>query len=63
MATTQHTPGLHVPAQSNSGWGIVALVVVITLAANFAAYTIHKNTYRHPTHPAATIPNTNTGGH
>lgn len=63
MATTQHTSGLHVKADNNGGWGIVGLVVVITLAFNFGAWMIHKNTYRHPTHPAAEVPNTNTGGH
>ena len=64
MAITQHTPGLHVPANNNSqGWGVVALVVFITLAFNTGAYLIHKATYRHPTHPSATIPNTTSGGH
>ena len=63
MATTQHTPGRHVPANNNSGWGIVALVVAITLAANVGAFMIHRNTYRNPVHPAATIPNTNSAGH
>jgi hypothetical protein len=63
MATTQGTPGLHVKADNNGGWGIIGLVIAIMLAANFGAYMVHKSTYRHPTHPAATIPNTNAAAH
>jgi hypothetical protein len=64
MAIIHHTTGLHVPANNTrQGWGIVGIVVLITLAAVAGAYMVHKNTYRHPTHPSATIPNSNTGGH
>lgn len=60
---THSTGLLRKKADNNSGWGIVALVVVITLAANAVAFTIHKNTYRHPLHPSAQIPNSQAGGH
>jgi hypothetical protein len=64
MAITAHLPGLHVPANiTRQGWGIVGIGVLITLAAVAGAHMVHKHTYRHPTHPSATIPNSNTGGH
>lgn len=58
--TTNNAPLIHVPANNTrQGWGVVLLVVAITLAADFGAYMIHKATYRNPIHPSATVPNTN----
>ena len=60
MSVTQRPPAVHVPANNTrQGWGVVLLVVAITLAADFGAYMIHKATYRNPIHPSATVPNTN----
>ena len=36
------------------GWGAAALTCVMTATLAFTAYTIHKNTYRHPRDPMAT---------
>jgi hypothetical protein len=36
------------------GWGAAAVTCVMTGALLFTAYTIHKNTYRHPRDPMAT---------
>ena len=64
MSVTQRPPAVHVPANNNrQGWGIVLLVVAITIAADIGAYLIHKATYRNPLHPSATIPNTTGGEH
>lgn len=64
MSVIQHAPGIHVPANNTrQGWGVVALVVLITLAADFGAYMIHKATYRSPLHPSSQQPNTVSGEH
>ena len=64
MSVIQQTPAVHVPANNTrQGWGIVLLVVVITLAANFGAYMVHKATYRNFIHPSAQVPNTTAGAH
>ena len=39
---------------NKQGWGAAALTCVMTGALLFTAYTIHKNTYRHPRDPMAT---------
>lgn len=36
------------------GWGAALLTCVFTAALGFTAYTIHKNTYRHPRDPMNT---------
>jgi hypothetical protein len=33
------------------GWGAAAVTSVFTLGLLFGAYSIHKNTYRHPRDP------------
>jgi hypothetical protein len=33
------------------GWGAAVITCVFTAALGFGAYTIHKNTYRHPRDP------------
>lgn len=33
------------------GWGAALVTCVFTAALGFGAYTIHKNTYRHPRDP------------
>ncbi|MCA0377156.1 MAG: hypothetical protein LCH84_16040 [Gemmatimonadetes bacterium] len=33
------------------GWGAALITVVFTAALGFSAWTIHKNTYRHPRDP------------
>ena len=33
------------------GWGAALATCVMTAALGFTAYTIHKNTYRHPRDP------------
>ena len=33
------------------GWGAAALTCLVTASLWFTAYTIHKNTYRHPRDP------------
>jgi hypothetical protein len=35
------------------GWGAALVTCVFTAALGFGAYTIHKNTYRHPRDPMA----------
>ena len=62
--TTTTRAGRHVPANNNSqGWGIIALVVAITIAANVWSYMIHKSTYRAFLHPSAQVPNSGGAGH
>ena len=64
MSVIQHSPNVHVPANNTrQGWGIVVLVVLLTIALDVGAYMIHKATYRNPVHPSAQIPNTTSGGH
>ena len=64
MSVTPQTPAVHVQANNTrQGWGIVAFVVLLTIALDFGAYMIHKATYRNPVHPSATIPNTNAAEH
>ena len=36
---------------NKQGWGAAALTCLLTAALGFTAYTIHKNTYRHPRDP------------
>jgi len=39
----------YVPANTNSGWGFGALIVLLALACIVTATVIHKKTYKHPT--------------
>jgi hypothetical protein len=43
-ANTQYDP-------NKLGWGAALVTCVFTAALGFGAYTIHKNTYRHPRDP------------
>ncbi len=36
---------------NNQGWGAAAATCILTAALGFTAFTIHKNTYRHPRDP------------
>jgi hypothetical protein len=47
MSTSQYNP-------NSLGWGAALVTCVFTAALGFGAYTIHKNTYRHPRDPMAT---------
>jgi hypothetical protein len=47
-----HVPR-YVPARTNDGWGIAALVVALAAACIVAVTVIHKRTYKHPTDPTA----------
>ena len=38
-----------VPADTNGGWPVAAGVVLLAIALGTMAYTIRKNTYKHPT--------------
>lgn len=38
---------------NKQGWGAAAVTCLLTAALGFTAYTIHKNTYRHPRDPMA----------
>ncbi len=38
---------------NTQGWGFALVVCVITAGLAGTAYTIHKNTYRHPRDPMA----------
>jgi hypothetical protein len=44
MSASQYDP-------NKLGWGAAMVTVVFTAALGFGAYTIHKNTYRHPRDP------------
>ena len=39
----------YVPANTNSGWGVAAGIVLLALACIATATYVHKKTYRHPT--------------
>jgi len=39
----------YVPANTNSGWGFVALIIALALACIATATYVHKKTYKHPT--------------
>ena len=39
---------------NKQGWAAAALTCAMTAALAFTAFTIHKNTYRHPRDPMAT---------
>ncbi len=39
---------------NKQGWGAAVVTCVFTGALLFGAWTIHKNTYRHPRDPMAT---------
>jgi hypothetical protein len=39
----------YVPAETNSGWGIAAFIVLLAVACIATATYVHKRTYRHPT--------------
>lgn len=41
--SSQTTQDLH-----NRGWGFALLIILLAIAANVTAFTIHKNTYLQP---------------
>ena len=43
----------YVPARTNDGWGVAALVCALALLCVVGATMIHKRTYKHPTDPTA----------
>ena len=38
----------------NRGWGFALIIIVLAIAANVTAYTIHKKTYLQPKSSTAT---------
>lgn len=57
-----HVPR-YVPARTNDGWGIAALVVLLALVCAVGAGVIHQRTYKHPTDPTAGSVNRAAAGH
>lgn len=45
-STAPHNP-------NTLGWGFAAVIIVLAIVANVAAYSIHKATYQKPDKPAA----------
>ena len=45
-STAPHNP-------NTLGWGFAAVIIVLAIVANVAAYSIHKATYLTPDKPAA----------
>jgi hypothetical protein len=45
--SNEATQGLH-----NRGWGFALLIILLAIAANVTAFTIHKKTYLQPKSPA-----------
>ena len=43
----------HVDYWNKLGWGFAAVIIVLAIAANVTAFTIHKATYLKPDAPAA----------
>jgi hypothetical protein len=39
----------YIPANTNEGWGIIGLVIVLVIVCIAGATYLHKKTYRHPT--------------
>ena len=56
-----HVPG-YKPAHTNQGWGIALLVCALAVALWITAWTIHRNTYRHPLDPLAPLSGQSEGG-
>jgi hypothetical protein len=53
----------YVPARTNDGWGVAALVFLLALACAVGAGIIHKRTYKHPTDPTTGSVNGRAAGH
>jgi hypothetical protein len=49
-----HVPR-YVPAKTNGGWAIVALVFALAAACIVGVTVIHKRTYKHPTDPTPPV--------
>ena len=45
-----HVPR-YVPAKTNEGWPVVALITALTIALIVGVTIIHNRTYKHPTDP------------
>jgi hypothetical protein len=41
----------YVPARTNDGWSVAALVVTLAVALIVSVAYIHNRTYKHPTDP------------
>jgi hypothetical protein len=41
----------YVPARTNDGWSVAALVVALAVVLIVSVAYIHKKTYKHPTDP------------
>jgi hypothetical protein len=50
-----HVPR-HVPAKTNEGWSVVALVTLLAAACIVTVTIIHKRTWKQPTDPTAFSP-------
>ncbi|HEU4994750.1 MAG TPA: hypothetical protein VFT29_08020 [Gemmatimonadaceae bacterium] len=49
----KHVPR-HVPAKTNEGWSVVALVALLAAACIVAVTVIHRRTWKQPTDPTYT---------
>ena len=53
----------YVPARTNDGWSVAALVVLLTATLIATATYIHKKTYKHPTDPTYVTDGDRAGEH
>ena len=51
MAHVEKHTDRYVPANTNAGWGIAALIVGLAVVCIVTATVIHKKTYKHPSDP------------
>ena len=49
MHYMHETPNRWVEAKTNQGWGVAALVAVLTAICIIATVVIYQKTYKHPT--------------
>ena len=49
MANSNLVDNRYIPANTNQGWGIISLVLLLTAALIVSVAIFHKKTYRHPT--------------
>ena len=51
MHYMHEAPKKYVPANTNQGWSVAALVGVLTVACIALATVMYQKTYKHPTDP------------
>ena len=52
MATVTNNENRYIPANTNQGWGIIGLVLLLAVGCIVGASYLHKKTYKHPTDPS-----------